>query len=283
MTKATNRAIGAVVVVVAISAIAAYAAAPTSMPGPLVPIGISDVENLSTARILERSRILNRQREAITRRLKDIESELRNTSIALNINGIGTPGRFNAKEMELSSLIRRQMELRERSSDLVTEINVLVTSSKEAGATTTSRVQEVIEADATTIALRKAIGEVDVKLAEATAAGGALDMLPRQRDALKEALDRQLAKARQDKTANRVADLKLQLKQTQSALDTMQKRTDAVKEDLGAYSTQMNTYSARQGEEKALVDRLTKIDDELDLLITVEQLREEQATTQPSL
>jgi len=138
MTKATNRAIGAVVVVVAISAIAAYAAAPTSMPGPLVPIGISDVENLSTARILERSRILNRQREAITRRLKDIESELRNASIALNINGVGTPGRFNAKEMELSSLIRRQMELRERSSDLVTEINVLVTSSKEAGATTTS-------------------------------------------------------------------------------------------------------------------------------------------------
>src|SRR5947207_1405521 len=68
---------------------------------------------------LQRSLTLNLMRETIGARLKDIASELRNTSIKLNTDGYGVgAGRVSAKDLELQELVRRQLELQGLSAQL---------------------------------------------------------------------------------------------------------------------------------------------------------------------
>src|SRR5206468_3847426 len=96
----------------------AVAQTPPVTPSP-------ELERLSSVRLLQRSQVLNQMRETIGARLKDIASELRNSSIKLNIDGYAAPGRVSAKEVELSELVRREIELRQASNSVNFERNAL--------------------------------------------------------------------------------------------------------------------------------------------------------------
>jgi succinoglycan biosynthesis transport protein ExoP len=230
---------------------------------------LAQQRKLSQDKQLARSQILNNMRDTVGTRLKDIARELRETSIKLNIDGMGAPGRMSAKEIELADLVRRQLEVQQMAAQAKAQLDA--TNAMVQRGETPAKVEEFINRDQKIFTYTQRIDDLDMAIAAAQGSQGGESpraaMFKKQRDLYQQKLEDAKAELKNNLTITLLGGLRDEAAQTQAALESISKRVDAVKEDLGALNNLMSAFMARKDEEKQLLKTEAEVDQQLEQIV----------------
>ena len=214
---------------------------------------------------LERSVMLNNLKQRYQFRKDEIGRDLRDKAVKLSIDGMGTPGRLSAKEVELQDLLKTQFEMSRNRDEAKAAYDAAVAQLNEGQ--DLSLVSEEIAKDGEVGMLRAQLNQLDMQL-------GMLDGLgPQHRQRLQvqkmrddtalklqNATDAVRAKA----TAAIVEKLRQMKDSTDGQLKTIQERVDSAKTDLGDLTNAMNQYLTLKDDEQTTREMLTQVNTQLE-------------------
>ncbi len=231
-----------------------FAGVPTTQTEPA-----DEARQRFQARILQRAQQLNTLKQRYQFRLRDLGQDLREKSIKLAVDGMGTPGRLSTLEVELTNLIRRRSEL---------ETAMAATRSAIQEAQIASAFDRKIEDDARLNRYIQQIDEIDLTLAEQTSPEPEVKRLERRKAALeakaaqrRKELETSLRKATVDR-------LTAQLDSQEQAIEKLDEQIKQSKFTLGDLIYQMTQYLTARDEEKATRELLGQVQRQLERLST---------------
>jgi DNA repair exonuclease SbcCD ATPase subunit len=217
-------------------------------------------------------------------KLQDLEQEIRNTGMTLSMRGANTR-RIGAKELELETLLRRQMELESVESTAQRTSAALEKAMKDGKSL--AQIEDAVEADAAVTSMNKALFEAQAKLVE-TQASTVGEHNP-QLEAMKatvEALGKTLHEARDSRqhvlSERMNADLKRRVDEARQSADQVQKRIEGLKDDLGQLNNALTKYQDDLELQRAWKQRMEKLNSELDLIGATLSVREANQATKPA-
>jgi succinoglycan biosynthesis transport protein ExoP len=215
---------------------------------------------------LERSVMLNNLKQRHQFRKDELGRELRDKAVRLSIDGMGTPGRLSAKEVELQDLLRTQFDMNRNAGEAAAAYKASIEQIND-GADLPS-VQQEIARDSVVVNLRQLVNQYDLELSRNAQQLGpshrSLQSLKAMRDDLQRKLDDATAEVRAKTTAMIIENLRQQKDATESQLKAIQDKVDGAKADLGDLTNAMNQYLTLKDDEQTTRDLLKEVNDQLD-------------------
>jgi len=198
---------------------------------------------------------------------RNLEQDLRDRSAKLSLDGtIGGSGRLGMKELELSNLVSEQIVVGNQlisTQSAAASIEQAVKSGQ-----VPPRVQDAVEHDPEILQVRSSINAVDLSMSEIASRQGTAHENYKSLVTRKQSLTDHLEQLRNDvrikMTAEITEQLKNQVLEQQTALDTINKRIEKSKSETGELANNMNAYEAIRVKIANLEDNLRKVNTELD-------------------
>lgn len=226
---------------------------------------LENQKTISQNRQLDRSVILNNMKNRYQFRKDELSRDMREKAVQLSVDGMGTPGRLSAKEVDLQNLLLQKYELVKNRDEASAAYEAAVEQLK-AGQDLPG-VAEAISQDPDVAALRAKVMGYDDNL-EQLAPLGANNPRRQQIQTLRDALQRKLEDAtagvRASRTASLIERLKSMKEQTDAQAKAIDERVDAAKADLGALTNAMNQYLTIKDDESTTRELLKQVNDQLD-------------------
>lgn len=237
---------------------------------------LKNQQDLNRDQQLRRSVVLNSMKSQYQAKLSDIAQELREKSIRLNIDGMGVPGRLSAKEVELGELVRKQLEVSSLASSAKSAYEAAAADAQKGEVP--PKVQDFVEHDPTVMNTKAQLDQIELNLQSLGGQLGNENQTMKRLQQQKDYLTQKLADARSEAKmlagSTYIDNLKEQASEAQQAADTIDKRINTVKSDLGELNATMNVYLNRKDEEKNILEEMKKIDAELSGLQQINQAQD---------
>src|SRR5439155_17820322 len=126
-------------------------------------------KKLSENKQLERSVQLNNLKQRYQFRKDELGRELREKAVRLSIDGMGTPGRLSAKEVELQDLLKTQFEMTRNRDEAKAAHEAAVAQLNDGQ--DLPMVQDEIGRDVEVATLRQQLNGIDMQLGQLDALG----------------------------------------------------------------------------------------------------------------
>lgn len=227
---------------------------------------IREQRDLARNRQLSRSQLLTNMKDSAQARLNEIQRDLRESTIALNIGGMGEPGRLSAKEVELSELLRHQLDVEEEYSKDQTKYQEMADVVQKGD--TPPDMEDLIERNPAVQTAMTQYNNLDMEYTALSANWGAdnprLKAMAKQRDAMQQKLEQTKSDVRATVSSMMLGMQRDEAQQEQKLLTDINKRIDQAKSDLGDLNNKMAQYLTAQDEEKSLQDLIKNVDQQLD-------------------
>jgi predicted nucleic acid-binding Zn-ribbon protein len=207
---------------------------------------------------LERAVMLNALKQRYQFRKDELNRDLREKAVRLAIDGLGTPGRLSAKEVELQDLLKTMFELSREASE--TKANLVRAEVQAKEGKDIPVVTEAIERDVEVRALRQRLAEL--RIAPSPDA--------KEIERLTKLLDDKSAAVRAKATAETIEKLRAQADAADGRLRTLQERVDATKKDLGDLNNAMAQYLALKDDEQTTRELLKQVNQQLEQISMVQ-------------
>lgn len=222
--------------------------------------------DMNRNRQLSRSQLLTNMKDSARARLNEIERDLRETTIKLNIGGMGEPGRLSAKEVELDELLRHQLDVLSDVQKSKAQYQQMANTLQKGE--TPPEIADYLDKSPAVMMIEQQLSQLDMEYAAMSSTWGPdnprLRSVQRQIDAIQQKLDQTKAGVKANVSAMMLGMLRDQASQGQALLDEINKRIDAAKVDLGSLNNTMAEYLTRKDEEKSLQDLIKSVDQQLD-------------------
>jgi capsular exopolysaccharide synthesis family protein len=214
---------------------------------------------------LERSVMLNNLKQRYQFRKDELGRDLREKAVRLSIDGMGTPGRLSAKEVELQDLLKTQFEMMRVRDEAKAAYEAAVAQINEGQDLTI--VTDEISKDTEVQNLRYQLTNLQYQ------AGQLEDLGPQHRERIRaqrsvemaqRRLDDAMSAARAKATAGIVEKLRQMKETTDSQLKAVQERVDSAKADLGDLTNAMNQYLTLKDDEQTTRELLTQVNKQLE-------------------
>jgi succinoglycan biosynthesis transport protein ExoP len=232
---------------------------------------IREQRELTLNRQLSRSQLLTNMKDSAQARLNEIQRDLRESTIALNIGGMGEPGRLSAKEVELGELLRRQLEVEDEFQKASAKYQEMADALQKGDVP--PEVEDYLDRSPAVQAAQQQFNQVDMEYASMAATWGTdnprLKSMAKQRDSMQQKLDETKASVKADSSSMMLGMLRDDVQQDQRVITEIGKRIDAAKSDLGELNNKMAQYLTAQDEEKSLQDLTKGVDRQLDEITQV--------------
>jgi capsular exopolysaccharide synthesis family protein len=226
---------------------------------------LENQKQISQNKQLERSVMLNNLKQRYQFRKDELGRDMREKAVQLSVDGMGTPGRLSAKEVELQQLMNTKFELgRERES--ASAAYKAAVEQLNAGQDLPG-VNEEIARDPDVAALRSQLNALDDSLAAASDFGETHPTrlrIQRRRDDVQRKLDDAMAAIRARATSTMIEKLRSMNEQLESQGKSIEERVDAAKADLGALTNAMNQYLTIKDDEQTTRELLKQVNDQLE-------------------
>jgi hypothetical protein len=198
---------------------------------------------LRSNQVLDRTTALNNLKIKFETRIRELLDRQNNRMLQLNIGAVGSPGRYTATDVEIQSLLNKQVELQATAAAAqarLEELNQRVQEPK------TLPYSESVERDPVVLKLRERLLDCDLELRTAAATQAADSPAVREAQRQRDIVNEQLEKVRGDlRTAVFSAELLEATKRAEAAkiaLQICEKRIDQLKAVLGDLAIAMNDY-----------------------------------------
>ncbi len=231
----------------------------------IVNAHLENQKKINQNKQLERSVMLNNLKQRYQFRKDEISRDLRDKAVKLSIDGMGTPGRLSAKEVELQDLLKTQFEMSRNRDEAKAAYDAAVAQLNDGQ--DLSLVQDEIARDGEVSMLRMQLNNLDYQLGLLEGLGPQhrqrIQMQKMRDDAalkLQNATDSVRAKA----TASIIEKLRQMKDSTDSQLKTIQERVDSAKTDLGDLTNAMNQYLTLKDDEQTTREMLTQVNTQLE-------------------
>ena len=249
---------------------ASSATQPATAPAQSTVSSVDAARDAIRERLREREELLSDLKHRYQQRNLDLVRDLRDKGIKLSVEGMGTPGRLSTREMELTNLIQRQMDV-DRS------INENKTALAQAEAHLESlddSFAEKIEQDPRLNGYVQQVDEIDLKLADGSVAGPEVTRMEKRKAVLKE----KIGERRNEMTANlrgaRLRSLKDKIEADTQARDLLNKEIGMAKQDLGDLNYQLGQYQNAKEEEARTREIIHKLSEQIDRLSMLENQKD---------
>lgn len=227
---------------------------------------IREQRDITLNRQLSRSQLLSNMKDSAQARLNEIQRDLRESTIALNIGGMGEPGRLSAKEVELGELLRRQMEIEDEYQKIATEYQETADALQKGDVP--PKVEDYLDRSPQVEAAQQQFNQIDMEYTMLASTWGPdnprLKAMEKQRDTMQQKLNEAQSNAKANFSSMELGMLRDEMSQDKHVLDEMSKRIDATKSDLGELNNKMAQYLTAQDEEKSLQELIKGVDRQLD-------------------
>ncbi|HEY1683987.1 MAG TPA: polysaccharide biosynthesis tyrosine autokinase [Tepidisphaeraceae bacterium] len=227
---------------------------------------IREQREVTLNRQLSRSQLLTNMKDSAQARLNEIQRDLRESTIALNIGGMGEPGRLSAKEVELSELLHHQLDTEEFLQKAESKYQETADALQKGD--TPPEVEDYMDRNPAVLAAQQAFNNSDMNYTMMASTWGSdnprLQQMAKQRDSLQQKLDETKASVRATYSSMELGLLREDVQQYQRVQTELQKRIDQSKSDLGELNNKMSQYLTAQDEEKSLDELVKGVDRQLD-------------------
>ncbi|HYO10090.1 MAG TPA: polysaccharide biosynthesis tyrosine autokinase [Tepidisphaeraceae bacterium] len=231
----------------------------------IVNTHLENQKKINQNKQLERSVMLNNLKQRYQFRRDELGRDLREKAVQLSVDGMGTPGRLSAKEVELQDLLKNQFEIQRNRDDAGTAYKSAVDQLNDGqdlpGA------QEEIARDNEVQSLRAQVNNLDYQLGAISDLGPQHRQrlnLQRMRDDIQRKLEDAQAAVRARANAGMVEKLRQMRDATEGQLKAIQERVDNAKQDLGSLTNAMNQYLTIKDDELTTRELLKQVNDQLE-------------------
>lgn len=229
---------------------------------------LKNQQELSRNKQYERSKTLTATMNRYKIRLGEVQQELREKAVRLSIDGMGVPGRLSSKEVELSGLIKEQMETESQAAMAKSALESTEKSLQEGR--DPPFVEETVNKDLLVLDYQRQLDQAQAALRAAenrvSPDHNAARMWESQIEVWQRKLEDRKAEARAQARVMLQDQMRSQLSALQERLDALNKRVQAAKDDFGEMSKAMETYLLRKDEEKDLLDNIKSLDEQLEII-----------------
>lgn len=220
------------------------------------------------AKQADRGMMLQRARNTYDVRLKAVQQELREKAIQLSIDGLGTPGRLSARELELADQVRMRSEAQAKLSEASAALAGTEAAVRQGQ--DPSAVTEVLMRDPALLSYQQQIDSIDAQIAalelKLSPDHPLLQALRVQRGVMLQKMEDRKAELRAQVRVMVLDRMRSDAAQAQQNLDTISQRMADTQREIADMTSAMSTYLLRKDEEKELLDNIKQIDQQLDLL-----------------
>jgi uncharacterized protein involved in exopolysaccharide biosynthesis len=219
--------------------------------------------------LLDRTQMLNTLKIKTTMRLKDLSAEMKEKQIRLNIDG-GSVGRIGVKDMELSKLLAEQVEAQLFASKAFSVYEATAEALRE-GRSVPGLREAVIKSspflsqDAQQ--LHQTEQERDLALSQQGADDAKYKTLAKRADLMRAAYEKALDEARKRASAELLEERQQEAAAARLKLESLSKRVDLLKQDLGDLSNSMVGYYNLQEEQKGLREQLKDVTQQIEKIM----------------
>jgi capsular exopolysaccharide synthesis family protein len=220
---------------------------------------------ISQNKQLERSVMLNNLKQRYQFRKDELGRDMREKAVQLSVDGMGTPGRLSAKEVELQQLMNSKFEL-SRDKEQAGAAYTAAVEQLNAGQDLPG-VNEAISRDPDVAAFRQQLNNIEDAMSAYEGLGEqhqAKVKAQRRRDEVQRKLDDAIASVRARETAAMIEKLRSFKDQIESQAKSIDERVDAAKADLGALTNAMNQYLTTKDDEQTTRELLKQVNEQLE-------------------
>jgi hypothetical protein len=261
-----------------------------AIPGtPLIEVSLNDVADAKDRRtilreicsvyldsqrvergndLLDRTQMLNTLKIKTTMRLKDLSAEMKEKQIRINVDGGGV-GRMGAKEIEMSKLTGELVTKQMQWSNERAEYEALAAALREGKVPTA--VDAVLAQDQRIADLQRRVDDADVRLAVAKTKVNEKDPAVTEAEAadrlLKDKLEATRAEVVAKARATLLEEAQLRVNRSELTIQSLTKRLDLLKSDLGDLSNSMVLYYNLQEERKGLQQQLKEVTQQIESIM----------------
>jgi len=200
-------------------------------------------QQLRSNQVLDRTTALNNLKIKFETKIRELQDRSNNRMMQLNIGAVGTPGRYTATDVELQSLLNKQIELQAAASALQVQYESIATMIQQGIDPPT--VEEMVEQNATVSGYRNTIVAIDIEIRAATSQGKDSRMI-REMEIKRNAYQEELDKVRGERRVSVRNALLSQMQQSaqgaKEAVDTANKKIEQLKGVLGDLAIAMSDY-----------------------------------------
>jgi succinoglycan biosynthesis transport protein ExoP len=231
---------------------------------------LENQKTISQNEQLKRSVMLNNLKQRYQFRKDELSRDLREKAVRLSIDGMGTPGRLSAKEVEMQNLLTMMFDMSRNASEASAAYNAAVSQVND-GSDLPS-VQAEISKDFQVQTLKQQLNSLDIQVQQLQSLGPQHSALRGAKAAQAETqrkLDDAIAEVRAKVTAQIIDGLRQQKESTESQVKAMQEKVDSAKADLGDLTNAMNQYLTIKDDEQTTRELLKQVNDQLDSISQV--------------
>lgn len=229
---------------------------------------LQNQRELNRSKQYNRSQLLNATRNRLRLNLQEVQNDIRDKAIRLSIDGMGVPGRLSSKEVELADLIKTRSDLQSQVATLKSSMDA--TQQSMAEGRDPADVEQAVSRDPAIYQYQQQVDALDAQIQTAELKLGpdhsTVKALQRQRDLWQQKLDDKKAEVRARSRIMFLDGLRGQVAQGQESLNSLSKRIDEIKSDLGQLNADMNIYLVRKDEEKDLLDNIKQVEQQLEVV-----------------
>ncbi|MEA2707718.1 MAG: polysaccharide biosynthesis transport protein [Phycisphaerales bacterium] len=226
---------------------------------------LENQKQLKTNQQLERSVILNNLKTRYQFRKDDLGRELREKAVRLSIDGMGTPGRLSAKEVELQDLLATQFDMNRNAAEAAAAYKAAAEQVNEGS--DLPAVQQEVARDQTVLMLKNQLLMMDMQVGQVRQLGpnhSAYKSLMANREDMQRKLDDATAEVRSKTTSMVIENFRQQKDSTEGQLKTIQEKVDSAKADLGDLTNAMNQYLTLKDDEATTIELLKDVNKQLE-------------------
>lgn len=228
---------------------------------------IANQQNISQNRSLSRSQALNRIKDAVRLKLEDRSRDLRELQVAIYSAGGGAPGMPGPKDMELSEMVKRQLELK-ADADLADASLRQVKTAMTNGTEPPGLGEYMAKGGDPSVAMyRQQLDQVEYQISALGITvgtdGSRIQQLTQQKSFLRGKLDDATAEASSKAKSAMISDLESQSTAAQLQLKGVMERIDALRQELGQLKKDQVRYLELQDDIEKYSEQNRDIDDQL--------------------
>ena len=231
----------------------------------LVRIHLDQQKEVARGRLDARTKMLRELRNNLSIQLKSVSDRVRTQQSTLTTQGMNSPGSFGNKQRELDLLIEAQLRTNTAASgakNMYDRVSSLVAKGEPL-----PEVEKAIENDGSVAGFVRDVSSLKIQRDITTDTYGPGHANVKRVDRLIDLTQAQLDARRQElrvKYTNQVVEtLKGQSAETQTDLETINKRLEALRTDLANLGRDVATFLIGQDEEKGLRELRTVVENRL--------------------
>ncbi len=231
----------------------------------LVRIHLDMERDVARGRLDSRTKMLRELRSSLNSQLKSVSDRVRNQQALLARKGLGMPGTFSTKEREFGVLIEAQFRTSTQAAEAKSTLDRMV--SLVGKGDPLPEVEKAVESDPLVAGFARDLSSLKINREVAVDPDDKDHANLKRLDRLIEVTHAQLDARRQElrvKYTNQiVATLKDRAAETQTDLETINKRLEALRIDLADLGSEVASLMPNIEEEKNLHDLRTVVDNRL--------------------